>query len=125
MATHCSGDGREAGRRADTDRAPVSPGRLPGRDDEAEVLLQAGPPQDRLDLVAQRARGDPERQRGREPLDAGGCLGIEHLGRGHDLVEDRRLAGDDPRDFLPVPAEAATIAERPERRGVVEAQYSW
>ena len=64
----------------------------------------------------------PSGMRRGEPLDAGGGLGIEHVGRFQDLVHDHGLPRQDVGNRLLIPAQAPPLAQRPERRHVVEAK---
>ena len=72
-----------------------------------------------LDLVAERARRNPQRQRRAQPLNARHRLGIEHVVGPSDLLHQHGLSRHEPGDMRLGPAQSRPLLASA-RRYVVE-----
>ena len=93
---------------------------VPGGDDELEVTFEAGPAQDRLNLVAERARRNPQRQRRAQPLDA--APPRDRARRSASRIASMTAVFAPPSGQCPARSsfQSARLAQRPQRGHVVE-----
>ena len=94
----------------------------PADDDEAEGVEESRAAQHQLDLVAPRARRDPERPRRREPAHAGGRRRIEDVAARDERLEPPRLLRDQHLDLFVAEQEVVVDRNLLEDPLIVEAQ---